>query len=481
MKNYKRQGGYTLLEMSVVIALLSVLAVTQIEKDIQDIEYSGARSTGMEIYQYSNAVRNWITGNPGISGGFIGTNWLKDSATCAGGTASQEYLPCNFRNETNYGKLTYATNIVIVGTPPAHTATATTTMSAFVLDDIRPDLSGLAAITAAGGYSYDLMTAMATTSSTFTSDPDTAVITIQTTSAGVSDPWLRIDGGNSMVADVKFSNANPNEREITGVSRLFNLAGQSLKLGNGGGASSMSFTLGDGVVVDSDTEILGKLNVNSDLRVRRSARVDQNLTVSGSGSFGSDVFVGRNLDVRNIATVRRDVRTPILRDLDDLSYYVDANNSSILRWIYTDTIASRLNTLNLRANTLDVRGKTTSEARLTGRVNGDSLLVKTQSGRYVPMTKLIPRFVHMGTVSVRNGSWVSRPSCYSGGRPKAILTTHGAHVWSRAPRNNWNSGYALGAWGARLSGSGPWRVQIRTTSHSSSASGYGIVMTYCEY
>jgi len=481
----KKQGGFSLLELSLVIGILSLMTVLKSEEMVRDAEIAQARTAGMEIYEYNNSVQRWISSNPGVAGAHVGTDWLKEAGACAGGTAGREYLRCAFPNETSFARMTYSTNIVVAGAVPNQTTTATTTMSPLTINRDRPDLAGVAALIASGSNMVGLLPVLSTTSSSYTMDPNTAVITMVATSAEVNDPWLRVDGGNKMHNIIGFDSGNSAMREIHGVSKLFNLAGQSLRLGNAGRASSMGFTVGDGVIIDSDQEILGALEVD------RAITGNSSLSIAASATIGGDATINRNLLVRQSAYVDGNTYssvthsrfysiTPRMYDLNNTSYYIDANTTSIMNQLRLNGITANGNWLTINADNLYLRGKSAQRGRLFGFQDVSNFFVLAKNNQYVSLREMLPRYVHIASYPVRNLTYVPKPYCPGGGIAKGVLVTHGSVVYSRSPGAGSNSQYSLGSWGSRLANAGGnWRVSIRTTGQNSSTTGYGLVNTYC--
>lgn len=298
--------GFTLLELLMVVGLIMAMTVIEIQNKTLEFDQHRARALGKELYQYNNAVQSYIVNNPTVTGTFNGVNWLKD--TSCGGLASDAFLPCSFSATTSLGGLTYQTQIVDV----AGQSEATTTLPALVYKGgIRPDLAGLAALTASGG---NISGPVATGSTTFRSDPATAVITMMASSTSSLDIWLRTDGANAMHAPIRFDGTTSSDREINGVSRIFNLAGQTLRLGNGGAPSSMAFTLGDGVFIDSDLEVAGDILAKQGITAldtiesRNNIEADDDVRSGRDTRANRDVTAGRNVRAVNSVIANNDVQ-----------------------------------------------------------------------------------------------------------------------------------------------------------------------------
>ena len=298
----RRQKGFSLLEVMLALTVMAIIGAIMAAETMRRAEQDMARHLGAEILAYNKAVASRIAVEPSLSGAFAGTAWLKP-ASC-GGTAPTEYLRCSFGNTTTFGKLTFSTNIVLVGVAPNQATLATTTLSALNIGGPRNDLSGLAAISAAAGAG-ELAGSLS-----FRSNPNTAVITMEASTTSATDVYLRTDGGNDMHNNLGFDGV-AGRRKVEGVEQLYNLAGQALRLGKGAAAPSMGFTMGDGVLVASDLEVQGRVEMRSTLLVDGDVTaaddliVTNNITSSNGGATVRNNFTSTNGGV----SVRNDIVT----------------------------------------------------------------------------------------------------------------------------------------------------------------------------
>lgn len=226
----RRQKGFTLLELVVVVGVMGALAVLRLQDARSEIDQARAKQLGIEIYQYNNAVRSYISENPGVAiNPPTGTAWLRTAA--CGGVGARDYLPCNFPDVTTLGDLVYDTNIVV---DLAGFTVGTTTMPPLVMDDgqVRADLTGLAALVAAGGSlnAFNPIVAAATDAA-FNSSPATAVLTLQAMNNAQNDVWLRTDGANDMDANITYNDGiGAADRGIVNVSFLSSLANETMSV-----------------------------------------------------------------------------------------------------------------------------------------------------------------------------------------------------------------------------------------------------------
>lgn len=339
-----RQSGVTLLELILVIGLASVMTLLSFYEKQADLEQARARQVGGLLYQYNNAVRNALAQGLVTSTTLkVGTNWLKNSS-CGGTQAvDSEFLPCDFPSATvsdpiTFGRLDLTTSVIVSGTAPNAKYTATTLTSPFTLTNylgiakVRADLAGVASLSAAAALTSGFQSSAggltpytATTDASYKSDALTAKITIIASNNANNDVWLRTDGGNKMHASLGFDSTNPIDRGIIGASYIENLAGQVLRVGSGSGLAAVT---GSGVVIDSNTEILG------DFRIRKALVVDSNASVNGNVNAAGSVTAAANVNAGGAVVAQ------IFYDANNTGYYVDPHATSNLNALYSNYIAS---------------------------------------------------------------------------------------------------------------------------------------------
>jgi prepilin-type N-terminal cleavage/methylation domain-containing protein len=415
----RNQRGVTLLELMMVIGLLAIATLLAFYDKQADFEQAQARSVGGLLYQYNNAVRASLAQDSAIAVGTrTGSAWLKNT-TC-GGTlpVNKEFLPCTFpdanaANPIKYGALNLTTVITATGAAPARKITATTTTSPFTIyrnttPIQRSDLAGMAAISAAAalgtGYTSGAGGAVpftATTDSSYKSNALDARITMVARNVSAGDVWLRTDGGNSMHASLKFDNTDPLNRQITGASRVQNIAGQVLYLGTATGIAPVS---GAGVVVDANAEIIGNLRVRNTLTVDNSAIVTGNVTATGNiaanqnVSAGQNVIAGQNVSAGANVTAGGNVSAgnamlaQIYYDSNNTGYYVDPSATS--------------NIVNLQSANINNSGTITSGGRIRTGEYLDLGGVAGEGGGCSP-NGLIGRDSSGKILSCTNGVWAA--------------------------------------------------------------------------
>jgi prepilin-type N-terminal cleavage/methylation domain-containing protein len=301
----KTQRGFTLIELSIVTALLLFMIVAGSKMLTAWINDTNARATGVRVAQYNSAVASFINaaGAAVPYGNYTGIGWLQNAATCAGATGPDDFLPCGFDpwlpmnlqyNTTiapnGVGRVQAITNL---GTPNmgggpmmAFGATLIRAAQAYVgISQLRAQ--NLVGITS---YTVDLAT------NTLIAQVDTSVNV---------DPWLRIDGSNSMQANLNVGgndvvnardlnasrdvNATSNVRAANGRAELWNS-------GPEGAVLTLRGANGQQVHVQNINGTFRLLNNpwNAELmRVDQSANLTAGRDVSANGNnWGGDVRVG---------------------------------------------------------------------------------------------------------------------------------------------------------------------------------------------
>jgi hypothetical protein len=256
-----RQKGATLIEVVFVVSLLSIAAVFTVESQSADFYINAAKGTGGQLRDYGKAVQKWIADHPGASGSYSGTKWLKP-VSCGGLAPAPGYLDCKFPTAdiTDVvnpeplmpGSLTVKTIISTVTNAEKTETMGQTTFSPYLLSGLpRADLAGVAAMAALSGNAFDR-----TMFGSINANAKTAVIAMTTRKPESGDAWLRADGGNTMDGNLSFDSSLAANRRIVGASRIQPIPGQPLIFGS---SSGLGIPAGATVVVDSDTEVLGRL------------------------------------------------------------------------------------------------------------------------------------------------------------------------------------------------------------------------------
>jgi prepilin-type N-terminal cleavage/methylation domain-containing protein len=594
----KKQSGYTLLELLLVIGIMATIAVLSAQSQKLEFEQMGAKAMGMEIYRYNSAVQRYVANMSGIedpttiTGVKTGTSWLKES-----GGAPVNFLPESYltNGKTTHGRLTFTTTLTH---DDVNGLMARTVMSPFMIGtQQRGDLSGLAALVASGAYAFKDQAAppLAEDGTVIycidvaTMAPDVAAmcqaernqIVMFAKNLASTDMWLRIDHGNVMQDAFEMRTPDPldplslmpatdveldqidsrNNRHIRNVSRIYNLGvtglnheSENLVIGKrlGEQVFSVATLATNGVIIDSDQEIIGSLRVagqidaegnitsqdgnlyvkdsaggnnstnagnieadrnitakqdliaernliafqdgtiNRNLYVQEDAQITNDLVVGGTSSFNSDVLItgnqilngwsmteGEIIGLNDIRT-QENVYAKKLLDIDgDGSFVVDPSANSKLNQVTLDTITP------LDGSNLNI--SSTSTTNLRGNVNLDNLNVDID-GTYVPLSSMLPKYVHDGTFSVANGGTVPKPNCSSGGIQKVIVVPSSSDMYSWVPAyndsaNDGSTPKGQGAWEAYAQSSGNnWIIRVGSaTAGASSGGGGAVVNTYCAY
>lgn len=321
----KKARGFTLLELLMVVALSSAIAIVSFQDKLLETEQAQARQLGMELYQYNNAVQNFLASssggtNPAALHGknFKGVDWLKASAVgCTAGTASQDWLPCRFLADTNgkttFGKLSFDTTISYSAQTGLSARTFLTPLQfkRGSTTQRRGDLSGLAVLVASGASTVSgtpvasgqdgsilYCTEIGTRSPQMAANcgSNNGSIVMFTRNFAPAERWLRVDHGNVMGSTLEFGNGAPSSkasvdavdtvsRQIRNVARIYNLGGSgndNLILGKrtGNAAKTAATLTQNAVVVDADQEVLGKLVVSGDINTKGKVDAKGNVTSS---------------------------------------------------------------------------------------------------------------------------------------------------------------------------------------------------------
>jgi prepilin-type N-terminal cleavage/methylation domain-containing protein len=381
--NNNKKNGYTLLEIMMVATVAVVMAMIGFQESTIQSEQQKARSLGGELLKYNNAVRDYVSQYAGDTayssklGVKTGVNWLK-SQSCGGDIPQSEsngFLPCSFLKDTKelttYGRLSFTTEIT---SPAAHVINTKTTMSELkIVKKARGDLAGLAAIVAGSASQLSFTPTVRTTDGTamFCITETTTLcqgslgrILMFTSNDASNDTWLRTDGSNTMNNRIRFKSGSPDEsREIWNVSRLFNIDGDYLTLGNATGA--LPTFLNAGVVVDSDAEIMGTLYTDKIVD-----RKNANYYVDPSNQSRFNTVNADNLNVTNNAVVGGKITAKQFIDGDNPAYFVDPNADSKLHTITSSTITGEGGSLSVNARvTVNGDGTVTSNLNVGGKTN----------------------------------------------------------------------------------------------------------------
>lgn len=456
-KGRSRQKGFTLIEMILVIGLMAVATMITFYEKKLDMEQTQARTTGVKLYEYNNAVRAWISQNVGAANTTkpAGSAWLK-STTCPGGTSAIAYLPCNFPDMSlaapvRFGQVSVVSTVVTTGAPPNQVTTVTTTTTPFTVlvgtaQNLRTDLAGLAAVVAAAGGVNSVSPMLASTDGSVSSNPATGVITLEASNNGATDAWLRTDGSNTMNSNITYKATNPaNLRELTNVSRVQSLASEILYLGGVG-----SLAAGQSVVVAANQSVNGALVVDNLLGNPTGVAVTRGdvSALQGRVTASTDVVAGQSL----------------------VGSYVKSNPAvnpqmllSASSFVFTDQSMT-----------------TNNPVTLAGYADVSQLYILTNSGNKVNLRDMLPNWVHKSSWYAMDGEWISKPSCAPGGVTRVVV------VPQSTPTNIYNppAGYFATNRGASYAFAvdmgGSWVIR-NYSAYSYVPNGSALALTYCVY
>jgi hypothetical protein len=233
------------------------------------------------------------------TGNFAGIGWLQNAATCAGATGAADFLPCGFDGNLSFGLQfntqvdTNATDpavpagrvraITNLGTPRVAGAAANPPLMAYggaLLQAAQAyvGISQLRAQNLVGLTSYRLLPDPA-------GGPNDQLIAQVDTSVNV-DPWLRVDGSNSMQANLNVGgNDVVNARDMS--------ASRDISAGRNASATSQVFSAGDivsGGDITAGRDMAATRHVIANQDVSAGGNVTgQEVIANGSVSAGRDV------------------------------------------------------------------------------------------------------------------------------------------------------------------------------------------------
>lgn len=461
MKSFKgrsRQNGFTLIEMILVIGLMSVATMITFYEKKLDMEQTQARSTGVKLYEYNNAVRAWLSQNVGAANGLrpAGSAWLKP-VTCPGGTSPIAYLPCNFPDMTlgspmRFGQIAVQSDVITTGVAPNQITTVTTkTLGGFTVlngasPTLRTDLAGLASVVAAAGGVNSVSPMLASTDGSVTSDPSNGIITMEASNNGATDAWLRTDGSNTMNSNITYKATNPtNMRELTNVSRVQSLASEILYLGGVG-----SLAAGQSVVVAANQSVNGVLTVDNLMSNPTGMAVTRGDVLAQQGRVvaSTDVVSGRDVVASNIKA------NPAV------SSQLWLSGSSFL---FTDQSMT-----------------TNSPVPLVGYADVSQLYISTSSGNKVNLRDLLPNWVHKTSWYAMDGEWIAKPTCAPGGVTRVVVVPQTTPTNIYSPPAGWNASNRGASFAYAVDMGGAWIIR-NYPYYNYTASGSALANTYCVY
>ena len=394
----KQNKGYTLIEVILVIGLISFMTILTFQEKAYEFKVNKAKEVGSLLFQYNSAVTSWISNNPGAPNAtHVGSNWLKPTS-CPGGLSAVAYLPCSFplaigSDPIAFGELALQSRVTTTGTAPNQVTQVVTQTTPFKVDNGKVDsgLAGVAALTAASAIGGANTPVVMASENSFKSNPMTAAITMIASNNASADAWLRTDGSNTMNNKLTFNKTlGASFRIIDGVSRLQNIAGQVLALGNSGGATG---AVKDSVVVDANTTMLGQLVVNNDA----NSAVGLDVRKGDIVAMGGDVVAGQS------------VKGKLFMDSDNNAFYVDPASTTQLNTLNTSGKITASGDITTMANVnvvgdIGTFGKVSALGRITTQEYFYSGATVNLGSGCSP-NGLIGRQANGAIASCKNGAW----------------------------------------------------------------------------
>ena len=129
MKKYKKNSGFTILEIGLIIGITSTYAAIKISSQQLETAQVTAQLYAADIYQYAAGVENWFSENTEVTTGtFKGSDWLK-SRSC-GGAGKVAYINCNLSETLPLSNREFNSSVINV-------QGATVVVSGYPLDAIN--------------------------------------------------------------------------------------------------------------------------------------------------------------------------------------------------------------------------------------------------------------------------------------------------------------------------------------------------------
>jgi hypothetical protein len=442
--------------MILVIGLMAVATMISFYEKKLDMEQTQARTTGVKLFEYNNAVRAWISQNVGVTPApQSGTAWLKPTS-CPGGTSAIAYLPCDFPDMSpalplRFGQLSVQSTFVTTGAVPNQVTTVTTTTPPFMVltgssSSLRTDLAGLAGVVAAAGGVNSMSPMLASTDGSVSANPSTGVITLQASNNGAADAWLRTDGSNTMNGNIVYKATNPASlRELTNVSRVQSLASEILYLGGVG-----SLAAGQSVVVAANQSVNGVLTIDNLYSNPTGLSVTRGDVSAWQGrvTASTDVVAGQSL----------------------VGSYVKSNPAvtpqmmlSASAFVFTDQSMT-----------------TTNPVPLTGYADVSQLYIYTNSGNKVNLQDLLPNWVHKSSWYAMDGEWITKPTCAPGGVTRVVVVPQSTPTNIYSPPAGYFASNRGASFAYAIDMGGAWVVR-NYSAYSPSPNGSALALTYCVY
>jgi len=207
--------GYVLIASLFALSVFSVLGFVATQNSIQQTRIDAAHRAGTMGAQFKQALRALIAreGTGVTTGTFTGTNWLKDSGSCAGATGSARYLPCEFPNFLPL-ELAYSTVVTSAG----GVVTATVSFGTpSVGGNSKPALAG-EVVAAINGTAADYSTPATQTYYAANNNVTTGAISLMVTNAQENLEFVKVNGTSTITGDHDWNNFSISNLRNLGVN-----------------------------------------------------------------------------------------------------------------------------------------------------------------------------------------------------------------------------------------------------------------------
>ncbi|MCX8796215.1 type IV pilin protein [Vibrio parahaemolyticus] len=472
IKKLKNQRGYTLMELMLVIAIMTLISIGVIQDRMAEASQLRAKTLGKEIATVATALQSYTgyySGSDGAPGAPVtgtvrnGINFLKSNTCSSTETTSKGAIPVGFLGDcgylshittptrdqrTTFGNLSFKTTFKRTAAGAGNPGTILEAIT--VLDPLKGhdgvmmSESGLAALVAGGmsstsvgaggeaGYRvvYCVPGGRGDASYNRMCTGNADKIVIMTTTDATANIWLRTDGRNTMNNLITFGETvNSALRGLVNINKLVLPRG------------------GQKLTIEQDSKVF------VDIDKSKFDVIDANLTVKGTGYIKSETsIVAKN-------SVQSKVYLPFLGDGNENStasdYRIQIEDKSEMKsvglnGIYLGTTsgsrAENSNVSSIIAETdKDIRITSDSveflqitgaggDVDLKGEVNVSDLNVELENGTHKSLAQLLPRYTLLGVQKiVGNGSDHVNKSTYEllGCRKedmKPILVVSGMNV-----------------------------------------------------
>lgn len=349
----KNKAGFTLVELSVALAIGVTLTAIQLDQQDFNNESKVAQEYGHEVSEYNSAVATFLKDNAddpdAILGTYAGSSWLK--ATDCSGTATKGFLNCT--DIPNGRTIRYATEpTTVIAKTAGDGLQARTVWTPIPGEDggVASGLMGLAAISATGStlkesgsetqaysgptYFCPDITAFSPNISMACGSDKNRLVSISSSSPKLQK-WLLVDHGNVMESAIEFDDGSMTPTKETGagatlddidsnylrmivnISRLYNVGGtgnDSIILGQMDGETLYSDSyltsaglLEDAVISDGAMAVLNDFQLKKDAILNGNLAVQKDTALSGTLDADGKITGYSGLEITGDIDASRDI------------------------------------------------------------------------------------------------------------------------------------------------------------------------------